>query len=94
MTARTSALGDGDGQSSTINGGSDRLLRFERNLIAKATLDLKPGGCSWADRPMWPTEPDAILASDEEGVELGDALRWPSKFVFVCVIKRQSTSGK
>jgi hypothetical protein len=77
-------LGDGHGQSSSTD-GSDRLLRFERNLVAKATLDLKSGECSFTDRPMWSTEPDAMLASDEDG-ELTDALRSPSEVVFVCVI--------
>jgi hypothetical protein len=78
-------LGNGHGQSSSTD-ASDRLFRFERNLVAKATLDLKPGECSWRDRPMWSSEPDAILASDEEGVELTDALRLPNMVVFVCVI--------
>jgi hypothetical protein len=80
------AFGAGHGQSSD---GDSRLLRFERNLIAKASLDLKPGECSWTDRPMWSTEPDAMLASDEEGIELADALRLPSKVVSVCVYNEQ-----
>ena len=36
---------------------------------------------------MWSNEPDAMLASDEEAVELTDALRLPSMVVFVCLIK-------
>ena len=81
-------LGNGHGQSTSTD-GSDGLFRFEKNLVAKATLDLKPGECSWPDRPMWSNEPDAMLASDEEAVELTDALRLPSMVVFVCMINEQ-----
>jgi hypothetical protein len=77
-------LGDGHRQSS--NTGGDRLLHFDRNLNTKATLDLRPGECSFTDRPIKSNEPDAILASNEDGVELTDALRWPTEVVFVCVI--------
>ena len=40
------AFGDSHGQPSSANDSGGRLLRFERNLIAKATLDLRPGECS------------------------------------------------
>jgi hypothetical protein len=79
-------LGNGHGQSWSTD-GSDRLFRFEKNLVAEATLELKPGECSWPDRKMRADDYDAMLASDEEGVELTDALRLPSMVVFVCLIK-------
>jgi hypothetical protein len=58
-------LGDGHPQSSSSTDGSDRLLHFERNLVAEATLDLKPGECSFPDRKIRSNEPDWMLASDE-----------------------------